>query len=295
MKKEIYVFGIDPQKDFCDLPDEWCPEVIDPENPANGLVKVKPALPVPGAHADMLRFGELIRKGYKGITDITVTLDSHHHVGIERPTLWRDASGNSVSPFTEITASAVRAGQYLPRDMRILPKVLAYLDTLEANSLYKLMIWTIHCEIGTWGHSVHDAVRSAYNVWEEKELGIVQKVTKGSNPWTEHYSALMAEVPDPDDHTTQLNTELIKYLDKGDLILVGGEAGSHCVKATMEHLVSNFGQDSVKKIVLLRDCISAVAGFEAQYQAFLTDMQNKGVQIATSVDILPELIANSRR
>lgn len=283
MKKEIYVLGIDPQKDFCDLPADLCP------------VGQAPALPVAGAHADMVRFGEMIRKGSKGITDITVTLDSHHHIGIERPTLWKTAQGTEVPPYTEITAADVRAGIYLPKDLKLVPKVLAYLDALEANTRYKLMIWPIHCEIGTWGHSVHDSVRQAYNFWEERELGIVQKVTKGSNPWTEHYSALMAEVPDPNDHTTQLNAALIQYLDKGDLILVGGEAGSHCVKATMEHLVANFDANSVKKIVLLEDCISAVTGFEQQYQDFLTDMSNKGVQIAKSVDIVSELVANSRK
>lgn len=283
MKREIYVFGIDPQNDFCDLPADWCP---------NGK---GPALAVPGAHQDMMRFAELIRKGARGITDITVTLDSHHHIGIERPTLWRKADGSDVTPFTEIAAAAVRAGEFLPRDPRATARVLQYLDSLEATTRYKLMVWTIHCEIGTWGHAVHDAVREAYNVWEEKELGIVQKITKGSNPWTEHYSALMAEVPDPNDHTTQLNTSLIQYLDRGDMILVGGEAGSHCVKATMEHLVANFDDASVRKIVLLEDCISAVSGFEAQYQSFLADMRSRGVQVAKSTDVLPELIANSRK
>ena len=33
----------------------------------------------------------------------------------------------------------------------------------------------------------------------------VHKLSKGENPWTEHYSAVLAEVPDPADEHTQLN------------------------------------------------------------------------------------------
>jgi nicotinamidase-related amidase len=47
------------------------------------------------------------------------------------------------------------------------------------------------------------------------------------------------------------------------------------------------------KLVLLTDCISPVAGFEAQYDAFLRDMTARGLQTATSVDALAELSANS--
>jgi len=39
------------------------------------------------------------------------------------------------------------------------------------------------------GPHVHDAVRAAYNAWEEGRHAVVAKVGKGSNPWTEHYSA----------------------------------------------------------------------------------------------------------
>ena len=86
---------------------------------------------------------------------------------------------------------------------------------------------------------------------------------KGTNPWTEHYSALMAEVPDPDDPRTQLNRGLLDALDRAELLLIAGEAGSHCVKATVEDLAQHLPGGKLSRVVLLTDCMSPVPGFNA--------------------------------
>ncbi|RQP22478.1 cysteine hydrolase family protein [Piscinibacter terrae] len=289
MKRKIQLLIIDPQNDFCDLP-----EAYRPADPVTGA-KVAPALPVAGAHADMQRTAELIRQGGAGLTDIAITLDSHHRFDIAHPTFWKTGQGAAVTPFTQITAAQVRSGEYLPRDPSALPRTLSYLDALEARGRYTLMVWPVHCEIGSWGHNVHADVRAAYNAWEERQLGVVQKVNKGSNPWTEHYSALLAEVPDAEDPDTQLNQALIDQLDQADTLLITGEASSHCVKATTEHIVQNLPGGRLERIVLLTDCMSPVGGFEAQHAAFLADMRGKGVQLATTADVLPSLIANATR
>lgn len=279
--RKIHLVIIDPQNDFCDLPEDYRP-----------FVSTVPALPVAGAHADMQRLAALIEQGGAGLSAITVTLDSHQHVDIAHPTFWCQGDGSAVAPFTEIRAADVAAGRYRPRLAEALPRVLAYLEALEANGRYVHMVWPVHCEIGSWGHNVHDDVRRAYNRWEEARVGSVGKVLKGSNPWTEHYSALKAEVPVADDPATQLNLALVDRLRQADRLLIAGEAGSHCVKATTEHLVDNFAAADLGKLVLLSDCMSPVAGFEAQYAGFLADMRRRGVQIATSAEVLPELLAN---
>lgn len=287
MKRNIHLLLIDPQNDFCDLPASW--RATD----ASTGAQLQPALPVAGAHADMLRLAGLIREGAGGIDGITVTLDSHHRFDIAHPTFWQARGGGAVAPFTPITAAQVRGGDYQPRDPEALPRALAYLDELERRGRYTLMVWPVHCEIGSWGHNVHPAVKAAYNAWEDRELRVVQKVAKGSNPWTEHYSAIQAEVPDAGDLETQFNMPLIEALDRADLIVVAGEASSHCVKATAEHVVANLPSGRPAKVVLVTDCMSPVTGFEAQHQAFLDDMESRGVQLHTSAEMLPILIANA--
>jgi len=227
------------------------------------------------------------------LSDITLTLDSHQHLDIGHPTFWQDAAGAAISPFTQISAADVRAGRYQPRLVQALPRVLAYLDALEAAGRYNHMVWPLHCEIGTWGHNIHHDLRMACNRWEEERIGVVGKVSKGTNVWTEHYSAIMAEVPDPADADTQLNKALIAQLQAADRVFIAGEAGSHCVKATTEHIVNNFAPADLGKLVLIEDCISAVAGFETHYADFLAAMQARGVQIARAADVVVELQANA--
>lgn len=283
----IQLLIIDPQNDFCDLPEDYRPAL-----PGCADQRRAPALPVAGAHADMRRVADLIGRGGAGLAAITVTLDSHQRLDIAHPTFWRQGDGSPVGAFTRILAAEVREKRYLPRDIAALPRVLAYLDALEAAGRYTHMVWPVHCEIGSWGQNVHEDVRRAYNRWEEAFGTGVAKVCKGSNPWTEHYSALKAEVPDADDAATQLNAALVERLQEADRLLIAGEAGSHCVKASTEHLVDNLPPG---KLVLLTDCMSPVAGFEPQYAAFIADMRQRGVQIATAAEILPELLVNASR
>jgi nicotinamidase-related amidase len=293
LKKTIALLIIDPQNDFCDLPSDWCPV-----DPLSGQT-VAPALPVSGAHADMLRLADLIRQGTDGISAITLTLDAHHRFDIAHPTFWKIGEGSErgaggpVAPFTPITAAQVRSGGFAPKDPAMLPRALAYLDELERRGRYTLMVWPVHCEIGSWGQALHPALKAACNDWEERHLAVAQKVSKGSNPWTEHYSALQAEVPDANDAATQLNRALIADLDRADLILIGGEASSHCVRATTEHLVDNLPSGQRSKLVLLTDCMSPVGGFEAQQRDFLADMAQRGLRLATSAEMLPVLLANA--
>lgn len=280
MAKTAKLLIIDPQNDFCDLPVGWRPM-------GAGAERVAPALPVPGAHADMQRLASLIDAQGERLSGITVTLDSHHRIDIAHPGFWRRGEGGAVAPFTTLSASQVRAGQYRPRRERNLARVLAYLDALEAQARGSLMVWPVHCELGSWGHAVHAEVRAAYNRWEERRLETVELVTKGENPWTEHFSALRAEVPVPGDPATQLNEALVADWDRADWLLVGGEASSHCVRATCEDWVENLpeqGRDRMSRIVLLTDCMSPVSGFEAQHQAFLEAMRERGVTLATAAD-----------
>lgn len=279
MAHPVQLLVIDPQNDFCDLPTTW-----QPPHPLTGA-RLAPALPVAGAHADMQRLAAWISTQGAAIDAITVTLDTHQRHDIAHPNFWCNAQGAEVAPFTPITASQVRAGAYRPRHANSLPDVLAYLDALEQQGRYTHMVWPVHCEIGHWGHNIHASVAAACGAWQIQHQRAVTHVLKGMNPATEHYSALQAEVPDATDAHTQLNTHLLAALDSAQVLLVAGEASSHCVRATTEHLVQHLPSQRPERIVLLTDCMSPVTGFEAQHTAFLAEMQARGVQLACSSQI----------
>src|SRR5471032_2088428 len=109
MKRNLHLLIIDPQNDFCDLPASYLPL-----NPATRAPHA-PALPVPGAHQDMLRLAGLINRGRHGLSAISITLDSHHRFDIAHPTFWLAEGGAPVAPFTKIAAADVRAGRFVPR------------------------------------------------------------------------------------------------------------------------------------------------------------------------------------
>ncbi len=288
MKHHIQMLLIDPQNDFCDLPEAW-----QGSDPLSGQ-RIAPALPVQGAHADMQRLAALMEAGQAGLSQVVVTLDSHHPYDVAHPAYWQQGDGAPVAPFTTIAAQQVRDGQFRTRDASAQARTLHYLDALEAQGRYGLMVWPVHCEIGTWGHNVHAAVQRACRAWEVAQLRTVQVVHKGLNPYTEHYSALQAEVPDATDPDTQLNRRLIAELDRADVLLIAGEASSHCVKATTEHLVDNLPSGALEKIILITDAMSPVGGFEAQAQAFIDTMRGRGLRLATAAEVLPLLQANAR-
>jgi len=240
----------------------------------------------------MLRVAQLIQDAGARLSNISITMDAHQRLDIAHPTFWQTGAGEPVSPFTSISAQDVENGHYAPRLPGARGRALAYLRQLEEQGRYRHMVWPVHCEIGSWGQNVHAALRQAYNVWEERTLRSVTKVTKGENPWTEHYSAIQAEVPDEADPGTQTNAELVAQLRGADRLYITGEAGSHCVKATTEHLVAQLSDAEVNRLVLVTDCMSPVTGFEAAYQQFVQDMQARGVALMTAAQVAAELREN---
>ncbi len=266
MKKNtrIELLIIDPQNDFCDP---------------------KGALYVQGAEQDAERLASLIRRIGDKIYDIHVTLDTHHYVCISHPIFWKNSAGDHPKPFTMITAEDVRKGTWTTTNPAFFQRAKAYVEELEKNARYALIIWNPHCLIGTWGHNVIPVIGDALLEWE-KGFSMVDYVTKGSNFWTEHYSAVQADVPDPDDPSTLLNTPLIKTLERADIIPISGQASSHCVAWTVTDIANNFGEESIKKMVLLKDTSSPVPGFEHLERDFIADLTSRGMKISNSVDFL---------
>jgi nicotinamidase-related amidase len=270
MAQTTQLLIIDPQNDFCDLPRACWP-----------TGSTGPALPVTGAHADMQRLASWIQRHGAQLDGICITLDSHQAYDVAHPAFWQQRDGSVLAPFTAIAAAQVRAGDFAPRDASALPRVLQYLDALEAEGRYQLMVWPLHCEIGSWGHGVHAEVLTACRDWQASQHRAVHHVFKGMNPWTEHYSAIRAEVPDPQDPETGLNQVLLARLARCEQLVIAGEASSHCVRATTEHIAQHGGL-APEQLVLLSDCMSPVAGFEAAHAAFLQQMAELGVRCTSS-------------
>ena len=281
MSKKIDLLIIDPQNDFCS------PSKVG--RPAKGWIDVSGkyggALYVNGADEDSKRLADFIKRNKSVIDDIHVTLDSHHLLDVAHPLFWVNSKGEHPNPFTVISYNDVKAGTWVPFHPHYNQRMLDYTKALEDNKRYALVIWPPHCLIGSWGHNVQSDIYSALLEWET-DYAQVDYVTKGSNMWTEHYSAVQAEVVDPEDPTTTLNNRLIETLQKSDIIIITGQALSHCVANTIKDIMNNFGDENIQKMHLLIDTTSNVTGFEQLGDDFVKEFIQRGGKTVESTTFL---------
>jgi len=241
----IKLLIIDPQNDFCDI---------------EGA-----ALPVAGGHDDLRRLAGFIESNQDRLDSITVTLDSHASVAVERTTFWLGRDGQPVAPFTFITAADVVASVYRPRDTGLTDQVLDMLKQLAVAGKSGMVVWPVHCVTGTWGHNIQSDVARSLAAWELTHQRAVTKALKGEYPLTEHFGVFEADAPVASVPSTQFNTALAKSLADGtDVIAMAGQASSHCVAASYDQFMGFLAKTPAlaPRVVLLRDCMSPVPGFK---------------------------------
>ena len=261
----VQLLMIDLQNDFCE---------------PNG------ALYVNGANEDAIRTADLIRRLGKRLDRIRMTMDCHHVIDIAHPIFWLDYEDEHPAPFTIIGVDDIEKGRFRTTNPTFMKRAGDYVRELAANDRYPLCIWPYHCLIGTWGNNIQNDVMDAVQSWERDNFAMAEIVPKGTNFWTEHYSAVKADVPDPRDPGTQLNDDLIRALEQADVIGVLGQAKSHCLANTVRDIAGEFGKENVKKLVLIEDCTSSVSGFEHLGEEFVQEMTASGMQVAQAADFL---------
>lgn len=269
MKQQL--FSIDQQVDFCD--------------PAGALY-------VKGADEDAKRLAKFVEKMGDQIDSISATLDSHRLIQIFHTIYWVDNHGNHPKPFTIINEGDVtgKSPQWKAYNPAWQTRSVQYVQDLAKRGRNPLVIWPNHTLIGHKGHNVYPVVFDAFQAWENKYFGMVDYCVKGSNPFSEMYSIFEADVPDPEDPTTQLNTGLVRKLQQADTIWINGQALSHCVNWSIRDCAREFGDEHVKKFVLLEDCSSAVSDlpgstmFQDMATNFVKEMKALGMRVAKTTD-----------
>lgn len=268
--QKVHLLIIDMQVDFC--------------HPGGSLY-------VPGAEGDIRRLIEFIYRHAGRISQITCSLDSHLPHQIFHPAWWADEEGNHPAPFTMITHAEALAGQWRP--LQHAEWSLEYLRRLEAEAKKTLTIWPYHVMIGSMGNALDPELFSAVLWHSLARQAEPHWLTKGSIPFTEHYSIIQPEVPLPDQPQGGKNQAFLEMLAEADVMLIAGEASSHCVLETVEDLLEEFGQqpDILRRIYFLSDCTSPVVhpevDFAAIAQARFAEFAAQGVNFIKSTDPLP--------
>lgn len=245
----------------------------------NDFCKTNGALYVNGAEKDTARLGSFIKTHSDKIDHIIMTQDNHHVIDISHPGFWKDKKGNPPVPFTAIGVEDVRNGTWTPRFPK--EEIVNYLQKLEDQGEFPHVIWPEHCIIGSTGSAIVDEIMQPVMDWA-RQGNFFDVVVKGTNPLTEHFGALRANIPIEGSPETQINTDLIRKLELFDNILITGEAKSHCVANTIKQLFEING--IIRKLVIFEDCMSDVTGFETIAVPIYQKAKNEGARFTKSTE-----------
>lgn len=260
MTTQVCVIGIDIQNDFMD----------------GG------SLGVPGACEDVKRFTKFIYDNMDGISKIVASIDTHIPHQIFSPSWWIDENGDNVKPYTLISLADLDAGKY----RAIIKPVESreYVQHLEQVGKKQLVVWPYHCIQGTHGCALEGQFSNMIYFWEVAKKSIPEIVVKGTTPVSEMYGILKGEGPNQ-----PINVDLLNKIEKYDMIVIAGEAKSHCCLESIRQMLEHYYQTNpevTSKIHILTDCMSSIPGYEADTEATFDMFRKKYNVVLTTSDAL---------
>jgi nicotinamidase-related amidase len=257
-----------------------------------------------GAVQDSVRLCEFIYRNLHLISEIVPTLDTHTSAQIFHPLFWINEAGEHPPPHTIITPEDVEKGRWKANPalaasvaagdlLRLQRHAVHYVRTLAQGGKYPLMIWPYHAMLGGIGHALVSAVEEAVFFHAVARQTQPRFEIKGNNPLTEHYSVLYPEVRTGPDGEPIAGGEAERFQHwlAFDLIIIAGQAKSHCVAWTIDDLLTEVQAREpalVRKVYLLEDCTSpvvvpGVADFSDQADAAFRRFGAAGMHLVRSV------------
>ena len=227
-----------------------------------------------GAVDDNMRLCEFIYHNLDLITAIAPTMDTHTAMQIFHPIFWINDAGEHPQPYTVIELNDIKSGVWqvnptvaysIANDhyLSLQKHALYYVQKLSDDGKYPLTVWPYHSMLGGIGHALVSSVEQAlffHCLARNSQTGFE---IKGSNPLTENYSVLRPEVLEgaDDQAIAQKNARLIQRLLDFDILIIAGQAKSHCVAWTVNDLLTEIlaqNPNLAQKVYLLEDCTSPV-------------------------------------
>lgn len=260
-----------------------------------------------GAVEDNVRLCEFIYRNLGVITEIAPTMDTHTSMQIFHPMFWVNDGGEHPAPMTMITLADVQKGVWkvnpgiaysLAKDNYVALQSFAlhYVQRLSDEGKYPLTIWPYHAMLGGIGHALVSSIEEACFFHAIARHSQTNFEIKGGNPLTENYSVLRPEVLDDGNGRpiAQKNSRFIQKLLEFDVVIIAGQAKSHCVAWTIDDLLTEIQAQDPKlaqKVYLLEDCTSpvvvpGVVDFTDQANAAFQRFADAGMHLVKSTDAI---------
>ncbi len=293
-----------------------CLMVIDMQNTFAPMNSMPPMsnLPVGGALEDVQRVCEFIYRNLSYVTKICPTMDTHTAMQIFHAIFLVDDDGNHPGPATMVSNDDIKSGKWKvnPAITKSIvgdgSKHAAVQNHLEHYSSqlgsggnrtagvpgYDLTVWPYHAILGGVDHALVPLLHEA--IWFHTHARSSERGSeiKGGNPLTENYSVLRPEclTTHGGAQIANKNAKFLKLLLDHDIVIIAGEAKSHCVAWTIDDLLNEINaQDPnlAKKVYLLEDCTSpvvipGVVDFTDQADEAFAKFADAGMNVVKSTD-----------
>jgi nicotinamidase-related amidase len=257
-----------------------------------------------GAVDDNRRLGEFIYRNLDVITEICPTMDTHQAMQIFHSIFYINDKGEHPSPFTLIAEEDIKRGvwKFNPaaghslgiHETDALRYLLHYTHTLKEGGRYDLTVWPYHAMLGGIGYALVSSIEEAIFFHTIARYSQPDFQIKGNIPQTENYSVLGPEVLEDAEgrEIAQRNTRFIQKLLKFDVVIVVGQAKSHCVAWTIDDLLGDIlirDKKLAEKVYLLEDCTSPVVvpgvmDYTVQADAAFRRFAEAGMHVVQSID-----------
>jgi len=257
-----------------------------------------------GAVDDNIRLVEFIYRNLGAVSHIALTLDTHVATQIFHPIFLVDENGENPPPYTLVTNEDIQSGRWrfnesIADDLGIdaaygQSQLEHYTAQLAREKKFELTIWPYHAMLGGIGHALVSAVEEANFFHTIARSSKPDFEIKGTNPLTEHYSAIGPEVLiGPDGEILgKKNNKLFNKVQNYDAVIIAGQAKSHCVAWTVSDLLDQIMDADpglARKVYLLEDCCSPVVvpgviDYTEQAEADFARFAEAGMQVVKSTD-----------
>ncbi len=226
-----------------------------------------------GAVDDNVRLCIFIYSNLDVITEIFPTMDTHQASQLFHSVFLINDEGEHPAPYTLISFEDIENGKWKtnPYALKFLgydeekakQYLLHYTKALKENNKYDLTIWPYHAMLGGIGHALVPAVEEAVFFHSIARFSQTDFQIKGRNPLTEHYSIFGPEIKTDADGNkiADKNLSLLEKLSSYDVIIITGQAKSHCVAWSIEDMLQYFllkDKLLTKKVYILEDTTSPV-------------------------------------
>ena len=226
-----------------------------------------------GAVEDNTRLCQFIYRHMGRISQIVLTMDTHMAMAVFHSAYLVDNKGHHPELFSQISVDDIEQGRWRFNEkladtlgisaQKAQQNLVHYVKTLAHQGKYQLTIWPYHALLGGIGHAIVSSIEEAVFFHSQTRYSQPVFTVKGISPYTENYSALGPDVIDNADGEVIVpkNKAIVEQLLSFDVLIIAGQAKSHCVAWTVDDLLTEIQKrdaSMAKKIYLLEDCTTPI-------------------------------------